>query len=79
MKTFQIREMDPTELRGKIEEKAEELANLNFQLALHQLDDTSKVRIARREFARMITIMREHDKGIRRLSDRIEKPNEEIL
>ena len=79
MKSFKIREMDPTELRGKIEEKAEEVANLNFQIALHQLDNTSKVRIARRELARMRTIMREHEKGVRMLSEPIAKPNEEIL
>ncbi len=69
MKMHEIRELSYQELQDKVAEKAEELANLKFQLALHQLDNTAKVRIARREYSRMKTILREHELGIRKLAD----------
>ncbi len=65
MKVREIRELSKEELEASVAEKAEELANLKFQLALHQLDNTSKVRIARRELARMKTILQEFRLGIR--------------
>jgi len=61
----EIRELSPAELTIKLEEKAEEMANIRFQLALHQQDNTATIRIARRELARMKTVMNEHLKGIR--------------
>ena len=67
MKAHDIRELMPQELEEKIADKAEELANLKFQLALHQLDDSAKVRLARRELARLKTIFHEHKTGIRAL------------
>ena len=68
MKSREVRELSPAELRDKVAEKSEELANLKFQLALHQLDNTAKVRIVRRELARLRTILHEHEKGIRTLT-----------
>ena len=69
MKTSEIREFSAQELEDKVAEKAEELANLKFQHALHQLDNTAKVRITRRELARMRTILKEHKTGVRQLKD----------
>jgi len=71
MKVREIRELSPEELKEKIEEKSEELANLKFQLALHQLDNTAKVRIVRRDLARFKTIYLEHLLGIRRVGGEI--------
>ena len=68
MKVREIRELSPRELADMVVEKAEELTNLKFQLALHQLDNTAKVRIARRELARLQTIQKEHQLGIRKLT-----------
>ena len=68
MKPIEIREFNPAELADKIDEKAEELANLKFQLALFQLENTSKVKAAKREYARLLTIMAEHQRGVRPLS-----------
>ena len=68
MKVREIRELTPGELETRVAEKAEELANMKFQLALHQLDNTAKVHITRRELARMKTILQEHRRGIRKLS-----------
>ena len=69
MKTSEIRELSAQELEDKVAEKAEELANLKFQHALHQLDNTAKVRITRHELARMRTILKEHKTGVRQLKD----------
>ncbi|MBC8466003.1 50S ribosomal protein L29 [bacterium] len=67
MKIREIRELSAKELAEKLDEKAEELANIKFQHALHQLDNKAKVRITRRDYAKMKTILAEHEKGIRRL------------
>ncbi len=69
MKIHEIRELSHKELIEKFDEKMEEVANLKFQHALHQLENTDKVRIAKRELARMKTILVEHEKGIRLLKD----------
>ncbi|NQU05796.1 MAG: 50S ribosomal protein L29 [Calditrichaeota bacterium] len=69
MKIQEIRELSFQELKDKVAEKAEELANLKFQHALHQLDNTANVRIIRREYSRMLTIAKEHESGIRKLSE----------
>ncbi|MDP8238646.1 MAG: 50S ribosomal protein L29 [Candidatus Hatepunaea meridiana] len=69
MKPREIRELSIQELEDNLSDKAEELANLKFQHALHQLDNTGKVRIAKRELARLKTIYNEHKSGIRTLSD----------
>ncbi len=67
MRIHEIRELSVKDLAGKIKDKAEELANLKFQHSLHQLNDTLKIRRARREFSRLVTIMREHEMGIHEL------------
>ncbi|MFC2150413.1 50S ribosomal protein L29 [Calditrichota bacterium] len=61
MKPSEIRELSMEELREKVNAKEEELANLRFQLSLHQLDNTSKVRIERRELARLMTILNQFE------------------
>ena len=78
MKTFEIRDLDPKELAAKVDEKTEETFNLKFQHALHQLDNTAKVRLARRELARMKTILVEHEKGFRKLKEKSLEPDEEM-
>lgn len=78
MKINEIRELSLSELKEKLEEKAEEVANMKFQHALHQLDNAVKVRIVRRELARMKTILHEHETGTRLLKDAAQ-PGEELL
>jgi len=69
MKVREIKELSARELAVKVGEKEDELANLKFQLALHQLDNTSKVQSARRDLARMKTILKESQMGIRKLAE----------
>jgi large subunit ribosomal protein L29 len=64
-KIKEIRELSATDLKQRIADKVEELANLKLQLALKQLDNTAKVRLTRRELARMKTLLKEHELGLR--------------
>lgn len=73
MKTREIRELSLQELEGKLSERMEESANLKFQLALRQLDNTAQVRSVRRDLARLRTIYREHQLNIRPLKQEEQK------
>ena len=59
MKTKEIREMQLEQLRVKLGDSREELLKLRFQQITGQLTDTSRLRILRREIARMETILGE--------------------
>ncbi len=67
MKPSEIRELSIDEVRQQLDEREEELANLNLQLATHQLENPLTVPAARREVARLKTVLREHQLGIRSL------------
>lgn len=55
----QLRKVDAEELEQMLEDAKEEFFNLRFQLASGQLEDSSRVRIVRRDIARIKTIMRQ--------------------
>ena len=59
MKTKEIREMQLEQIRTKLNDSREELLKLRFQQVTGQLTDTSRLRILRREIARMETILGE--------------------
>lgn len=59
MKIKEIREMQPEQVRSKLSDAREELLKLRFQQVTGQLTDTSRLRILRREIARMETILSE--------------------
>jgi large subunit ribosomal protein L29 len=61
MKPGEIRDLDTEELHSRINELAEELFNLRFQLATGQLDNHRRMRAVRRDIARIRTILRERD------------------
>ncbi len=61
MKAFDLRELTTPELEEKLAETKAELFNLRFQLATNQLDDASRIREARRDVARILTVMREQE------------------
>jgi large subunit ribosomal protein L29 len=69
MKPSEIRDLSPSDVQEKIQEQEEELANLRIQLATRQLDNPIVFRDARRELARLKTALREHELGIRELSN----------
>lgn len=59
MKPEEIRKMSTEEIRAKLADTREELMKLRFQHALGQLTDTSRLRLLRRDIARLETILRE--------------------
>jgi len=63
MKVQEIREMQVEQLRSKISDAREELMKLRFQQVTGQLTDTSRLRILRRDIARMETILNQSRGG----------------
>ncbi len=61
MKAAEIRALSTEEIRARLEEAREEYFKLRFQFASGQLTDTSRLRIARRNIARLATILRERE------------------
>ena len=59
MKAYELRELPDQELRSRLREEQENLANLYFQKATSQLESPIKIRTVRRTIARMRTILRE--------------------
>jgi large subunit ribosomal protein L29 len=59
MKSSEIRALNPEEIKSKLADAREELMKLRFQQVTGQLTDTSRLRITRRDIARMETILRE--------------------
>ncbi len=63
MKPKEIRELNIEQLKQQLISKEEELFNLKIQLATKQLENPMKIREARRNVARLKTILREKEKG----------------
>lgn len=64
MKIYEIRQMSDEELRKRIEEEENNLVDLRFALATKQLTNTAKIRLTRKDIARMKTVLRERELGI---------------
>ncbi len=62
MKASEIREMSIAELKERIEVEKENLSNIKINHAISPLEDTSKISKARKDIARMITILAEKEK-----------------
>ena len=58
-KASELRNLQAGEMERKLSDAREELMKLRFQQVTGQLTDTSRLRILRREIARMQTILRE--------------------
>ncbi len=59
MKASALRELTEEELGQKYKELTEELFNLRFQLATSQIENVGRIRVVRRDIARVKTIQRE--------------------
>jgi large subunit ribosomal protein L29 len=58
-KTSDLRNLKSGEIETKLSDAREELMKLRFQVVTGQLTDSSRLRILRREIARMQTVLRE--------------------
>ena len=70
IKMEEVKQLPLEEIRIRLRDAEDELANLRFQLALRQLDNPLKVRYARRDVARLKTVIREYEIGLREQKDR---------
>lgn len=61
-KTSDLRNLKSGEIETKLSDAHEELMKLRFQQVMGQLTDSSRLRILRRDIARMQTILREQAK-----------------
>jgi len=65
MKAREIRELTNEELLQKLSDLKAELFNLRFQLATGQLDNPMRIKDVRKTIARIKTILRERELGVR--------------
>ena len=57
----ELRGLTDSELDQRLQEAYQELLNLRFRKATKQLDNTARIRVVRRDIARMKTVMRERE------------------
>jgi len=62
MKAAELRDLSRDELQKRLDDSKEEAFNLRFQQASGQLEDTNRLRILRRNIARIHTILGERDR-----------------
>lgn len=61
MKPNEIRNLDFDEIQDQIDKRREELLDLRFQAAVGQASNPRRIRMAKREIARLMTIAREKE------------------
>ena len=66
IKMEEIKQLSVDEVKMRLEDALEELSNFKFQHATHQLDNPVKLRFARKDVARLKTVLREYELGIRK-------------
>jgi large subunit ribosomal protein L29 len=62
---FELDEMTNVDLESKLREAKEELFNLRFQAATGQLESHGRLRTVKKDIARIYTVVRERELGIR--------------
>ncbi|MBD5559392.1 MAG: 50S ribosomal protein L29 [Clostridia bacterium] len=61
MKTQEIRELTHEELVQRMQELKKEFFNLRFQLATGQLNNPARIKLVKKDIARVKTVMRENE------------------
>jgi large subunit ribosomal protein L29 len=65
VKAHELHELSNVDLESKLREAKEELFNLRFQSATGQLESHGRLRAVKRDIARIYTVVRERELGIR--------------
>jgi large subunit ribosomal protein L29 len=60
-KAAELRNLSISELEARLDEAKEEYFNLRFQHESGQLEDVSRLRMTRRNIARILTVIREQE------------------
>ena len=66
MRPSELRNLTDEELKERLKELKKKLFDLRFQLELDQLRDTNEIKRVKKDIARIKTILRERELGIRR-------------
>lgn len=61
MKAAEIRELTLEEMNAKLKELKAELFNLRFQHAINQLDNPMRLKVVKKDIARIKTVIREQE------------------
>ena len=61
MKMDEIRELDIDEVKIRLEDALEEMENLRFLHSTHQLDNPLRIRMLRKDIARLKTVLNENE------------------
>jgi len=78
MKMLDINNMTVDEIKRVLEDTQEAYANLRFQKATHQLDNPVKLRYLRKDIARLKSVLREYELGIRKPKERAQQKIAEV-
>ena len=65
VKAHELDEMTDVDIETRLREAKEELFNLRFQSATGQLENHGRLRTVKRDIARIYTVVRERELGIR--------------
>ena len=66
MRARELRDLSDEELVRRLAESRENLFNLRFQMATGALDNTSRLSLAKRDIARILTIQAERKNSLER-------------
>ena len=66
MKARDLNDLSDEELAQKLADTRQELFNLRFQAATGSLENTARLRLAKREIARILTIRQEREASLER-------------
>ena len=66
MRASELRELTDEELDRKLADTRQELFNLRFQSATGALENAARLRLAKREIARILTIRHEREASLER-------------
>ena len=64
-RAHQLDELNDVDLEARLREAKEELFNLRFQAATGQLESNGRLRVVKKDIARIYTVVRERELGIR--------------
>jgi large subunit ribosomal protein L29 len=65
VKAHELDELNDLDLEARLREAKEELFNLRFQAATGQLESHGRLRTVKKDIARIYTVVRERELGIR--------------
>jgi len=66
LRASQLRNLNEEDLEERLAEARQELFNLRFQSATGALENTTRLRLAKREIARILTVRHERETSIER-------------